>query len=244
VLAWNYYYGWYRGTYADLGRLVDTFHVAHPDRPVGISEYGAGGSIFQHEQDPPPRPKSQSKGPWHPEEWQNEVHEDAWLTLKARPYIWGTFVWNMFDFAADHRNEGDTQGRNDKGLVTYDRRTRKDSFFWYQANWTARPMVYITSRRDCTRLDPVTSVKVYSNCESVELWFNGSSQGRRTSADRRFVWGNLRLQPGVNRIYAEGYRGDAVVSDSCGWTLAEGCPYAPPVTAEDREGRQTGADIR
>ena len=236
LIGFNKYFGWYSSTYQELGPWLDEWHAKHPDRPLGISEYGAGASIFQHEQNPPIRAKSQSNGPWHPEEWQNEYHENAWLTLKQRPYVWGTFIWNIFDFGVDSRKEGDTAGRNDKGLVTYDRRTRKDAFFWYKANWTEAPLVYITSRRDSLRLEPTTSVKVYSNCDTVELWLNGQSLGSRISEDRRFTWPGVKLEAGPNRLYVVGKKGQQTVTDSCGWTLTTGTPYRPadnpPLTAK------------
>ena len=227
LLGYNKYFGWYGGSYADFGRWLDAWHDKNPQRPLGISEYGAGASIYQHEQNPPPRPRTQAKGPWHPEEWQAEYHEAAWLTLKARPYLWGTFIWNLFDFASAHRHEGDTAGRNDKGLVTYDRRTRKDAFYWYKANWTDTPFVYLTSRRDDVRFTPTAAVKVYSNCDTVELWVNDVSQGVRHSEDHRFLWDRITLNPGPNRLYVIGTAGPTHVTDSCGWTLVNGTSYRP-----------------
>lgn len=228
LLGYNKYFGWYSGSYDDFGRWLDAWHAKNPNRPLGLSEYGAGASIYQHEQNPPPRPRTQAKGPWHPEEWQAEYHEHAWLTLAQRPYLWGTFIWNMFDFGSDGRHEGDTPGRNDKGLVTYDRQTKKDAFYWYKANWTDTPFVYLTSRRDDVRFTSVTPVKVYSNCDSVQLWVNGQPLGERRSPDHRFIWSDVQLVPGPNRLYVVGSVGATKVSDSCGWTLVNGTPYRPP----------------
>ncbi|HVU32771.1 MAG TPA: glycoside hydrolase family 2 TIM barrel-domain containing protein [Opitutaceae bacterium] len=227
ILGYNRYFGWYGGDYDELGRWLDAWHARNPTRPLGLSEYGAGASIYEHEQNPPPRPRTQAKGPWHPEEWQDELHEHAWLTIKTRPYLWATFVWNMFDFSADSRREGDTPGRNDKGLVTYDRQTRKDAFYWYKANWTEAPLVYITSRRDSLRVEAVTPVKVYSNCDTVELWVNGHSLGTRTSPDCRFIWTDVHLEPGPNRLQVRGDKGSTHVTDTCAWTLTSGVPYRP-----------------
>lgn len=227
LLGYNRYFGWYSHNYDDLGPWLDQWHLRHPSRPLAISEYGAGASIYEHEQSPPARTRTQAKGPWHPEEWQNEFHEHAWAILKSRPYLWATFIWNMFDFAADNRREGDTTGRNDKGLVTYDRRTRKDAFYWYKANWTEAPLVYITSRRDWLRFEAVTEVKVYSNCDAVDLTVNGVSLGTRRSTDRRFIWQAVQLQPGPNRLVVTGAKGGRRVTDSCAWTLTAGKPYRP-----------------
>jgi beta-galactosidase len=136
--------------------------------------------------------------------------------MKARPYLWCKFVWNMFDFAADARNEGDVPGRNDKGLVTYDRQVRKDAFYWYKANWTTNPMVYITGHTFTNRLTNAITAKVYANCDSVELFLNGASQGSATSTNCIFNWPVL-LRRGANLVQAIGTKGGVSVSDSVTW---------------------------
>src|SRR6185312_11279079 len=138
TLGFNTYYGWYGGNYDDFAYWADLMHNTGPGRPFAVSEYGAGASISFHSANPVAQD--------HTEEYQARFHEVYWLAMKTRPYLWGKFVWNLFDFASNGRNEGDAPGRNDKGLVTYDHQTRKDSFYWYKANWTTSPMVYITSR--------------------------------------------------------------------------------------------------
>ena len=129
VVGYNTHYGWYDnfGDTDEFGAWADGLHAMRPDWNIGVSEYGAGASVVQH-QDPPTQPDPY--GSPHPEEWQNLVHEVHWQQMSTRPYLWRKIVWTMFDFASDGRNEGDTPGRNDKGLVTYDRRTKKDAFFW------------------------------------------------------------------------------------------------------------------
>ncbi len=210
VIGFNRYFGWYQGQIDDLGPWVDAVHRVYPDRAIGISEYGAGGSIRQHAEDPsPPR----TLGPWHPEEYQALVHEGCWLQLKARPFLWATVVWNLFDFACDSRHEGDTPGRNDKGLVTYDRGTKKDAYHWYQANWSAAPVLYITGRRHVDRSAARTSVKVYSNLDAVQLIVNGEPRETLTCPDRIFRWADVPLRPGENRIEVRGTRGEGVYSD-------------------------------
>ena len=125
-------------------------------------------------------------GQWHPEEWQAIVHETAWPAMKARPFVWGTFIWNMFDFTSYTRHEGGVLGRNDKGLVTDDRKTRKDAFFFYKANWSDEPTLYITSRRFTNRTNAVTNVKIYSNASrggTARQWrVARRSLGRRPTA--------------------------------------------------------------
>ena len=136
VIGYNVYLGRYQGSPSDFPGYIDALHQALPGRPLAVSEYGAGASVRQR-QSPPLQPVP--CGSFHPEEWQSLFHETYWKAMKTRKYLWGKFVWNMFDFASDGRNEGDTPGRNDKGLVTYDRATRKDAFYWYKANWSSQP---------------------------------------------------------------------------------------------------------
>lgn len=217
VLAFNKYFGWYGGDFPELGKFLDQFHADNPQVPVGMSEYGAGASVYQHEENPPTR-REQARGPWHPEEYQAKYHEEYWLQLKARPWIWGTFIWCMYDFASAGRAEGDKIGRNDKGLVTADRQTRKDAFYWYQANWTTKPMVHINSKMFSDRSQPQAELRIYSNADEVEAKLNGVSLGKKKSGDCRFVWSEIELKPGVNRIEATAFRaGKSVATDSCGW---------------------------
>jgi beta-galactosidase len=138
--------------------------------------------------------------------------------MKTRRYLWAKILWNMFDFAVDSRDEGDTPGRNDKGLITYDRRTKKDAFFWYKANWTAAPVVYITSRRFNPRTTATVTVKVYSNMDSVSLQVNGATIGPATGADRIFQWTGVALAPGANTVVATGTSGATTATDTVSWT--------------------------
>jgi beta-galactosidase len=229
VIAFNRYDGWYNKSVAAWPGELEKIHAGQPGRCVGISEYGAGASIYQHEIDPA-QPKT--AGAWHPEEWQCLVHEAAYGAMKQRPYLWCTFLWNMFDFASDGRHEGDHLGINDKGLVTYDRKTRKDAFYFYKANWTTEPFVYITDRRFTPRNVASGPVKVYSNCESVELKLNGQSMGSKTADDHVFTWPGVALIRGDNRLEAIGSGEGPQVYDSCtilfdpGWRPVR--PYESP----------------
>jgi len=119
----------------------------------------------------------------------------------------------MFDFASDGRAEGDHLGRNDKGLVTYDRKTKKDAFFFYKANWSSEPVIYVTERRYTPRNIASGPVKVYSNCDSVELKLNGVSLGTASGDDCVFVWPKVTLARGQNRIEASGTRGGQSYND-------------------------------
>ena len=214
VIAFNRYFGWYTGKLSDWPAALDKLHQEWPTRGVGISEYGAGASINQHEISTN-QPVATSH--WHPEEYQDVAHEQTWLAMKDRPWLWCELVWNMFDFAVGQRDEGDTPGRNDKGLVTYDRKVKKDAFFWYKANWTTAPFVYITSRRFTNRTEPKTPVKIYSNCDAVELKINGVSQGTARSTNHIFLWNDMPLKPGENRIEVSGTQAGKTYTDSCLW---------------------------
>jgi len=218
LVAWNTYPGWYYSSPPQMNQLIDKYKRDANDKPVGISEYGAGASIKQHQQNMKRGPRT--SGPWHPEEWQAIVHEENYAAMEARPYLWGTHVWVMFDFASARRNEGDAPCVNDKGLVTADRRTRKDTFYFYKAKWTTGLVVYITSRRHTERTDPNTTVKVYSNCESVELKVNSQSVGSKTGTGCIFKWPDVQLKEGLNTIEAIASRDGKFCTDRCEWTLA------------------------
>jgi beta-galactosidase len=212
VLGYNVYRGWYEGRPENFAKFADELRRDYPGRPIGITEYGAGGSIFQHEW---PSKRPNTKGAWHPEEWQSVLHEVTWKLMAERPFLWGTFVWNMFDFASDGRSEGDRMGINDKGLVTYDRKIRKDAFYWYKANWNPQPMVHITSKRFNPRPAGPTDVRVYSNCDSVSLRVGEVDYGMKKSADRLFVWPNVELKVGANTVRVEGWSRGGRVVDEC-----------------------------
>ena len=219
VIGFNEYYGWYTGAYTDFGPAMDTkFNTV--SKPMGISEYGAGASIFQHTENPSEPANLSSPGTPHYEEYQNLLHESTWQQMQARPYLWLKTIWNMFDFASDGRNEGDTPGRNDKGLVTYDRQTRKDSFYWYKANWTTNGFVYISSRRFTPRISTSVEVKAYSNGDSVELRVNGVSQGSLTSTNHIYKWTGRTLGGGTNTLVAIGTQGSQTYTDTVIWVVA------------------------
>jgi beta-galactosidase len=215
VIGYNVYLGWYFGSMSDFPDYIDALHQSLPGRPLCVSEDGAGASVRQHQS---PLSQPDPGGPFHPEEWQSRFHETYWKAMKTRTYLWGKFVWNMFDFASDGRNEGDTPGRNDKGLVTYDRATRKDAFYWYKANWSNQPTVYITERRYNPRPGGNIMVRVYSNLAQIELKVNGASQGVQTSNDHIFSF-NITLPPGTTTfVEACGNASSGSICDSVSWT--------------------------
>lgn len=198
VNAWNRYDGWYGSTPRTLATYLDAMHAKYPQLKIAISEYGAGASIYQ-QQDSLKQPSP--GGWWHPENWQTYYHIKNWEILSSRPFVWGSFVWNMFDFGAAHRTEGDRPGINDKGLVTHDRKTCKDAYYFYKANWNPEPMVYIAGKRCTTSHRQKISLWVFSNCGEVTLNVNGKTQTQRP--DRVDVCTfDVELQEGTNQITA------------------------------------------
>ena len=166
VVSWNLYLGWYVPGLFLNDLWVDFFHFVYPDRCLGYSEYGAEGMPNLHSSTP-------FRGD-HTEEYQAKYHEYLIRFIEKRPWMWATHVWNMFDFAADARNQGGEPGMNHKGLVTFDRKTKKDSFYLYKSYWNPEPMVHICSKRYRNRAEETTTVKVYSNQSVVSLYCNGT----------------------------------------------------------------------
>ena len=172
VVSYNHYFGWYGGEPSMNGPWFDEFHKAYPNIPIGMSEYGCE-ALNWHTSEP-------MQGDYT-EEYQAYYHEELIKQLFTRKYIWATHVWNMFDFGADARSEGGENGQNHKGLVTIDRKYKKDSFYAYKAWLSDEPFVHICGKRYVDRVEAVTKVTVYSNQPEVELFANGISLGRQTS---------------------------------------------------------------
>ncbi|MCI7170769.1 glycoside hydrolase family 2 protein [bacterium] len=178
-ISYNHYFGWYGGDTSMNGPWMDHFHEVHPDIAIGMSEYGCEG-LNWHTSDP-------QQGDYT-EEYQAYYHEELIKQLFTRPYIWSTHVWNMFDFGCDARNEGGESGQNHKGLVTFDRKYKKDAFYAYKAWLSDEPFVHLCGKRYIDRVEDVTKVTVYSNQKSVELFANGESLGKKEAADHFFYF--------------------------------------------------------
>ena len=213
AIAWNRYDGWYGGTPADLGKWLDRMHKDHPEICIAISEYGAGASIY-HQQDS--LVKTVPTSWWHPENWQTYYHIENWKTISSRPYVWGSFVWTMFDFGAAHRTEGDRPGINDKGLVTFDRKVRKDAFYFYKANWNREePMLYLTGKRNTVRTQRLQTITAFTNLSGAELFVNGKSYGKAIPDSYAILeWKNVDLEPGENEIKVVSTNKKLPLSDS------------------------------
>lgn len=168
IVSYNHYFGWYGGNVNMYGPWFDKFHEKYPNKAIGISEYGCE-ALNWHATDI-------VQGDYT-EEYQAYYHEELIKQIAVRPYLWATHVWNMFDFAADARAEGGENGMNHKGLVTFDRKYKKDSFYAYQAWLSDKPMLHICSKRYIDRVEDKVKIKVYSNQDEVELFANGESVG-------------------------------------------------------------------
>ncbi len=215
----NRYFGWYYGDADDLGPHLDAMRKLRPDQPLSVTEYGAGGATTIHT-DNPLGGQVDQRGRNQPEEFESYIHERAWNALSQRPYLWATWLWNSFDFATTVRREGDAIDINTKGLVTYDRKIRKDAYYFYKANWSDAPTVHVNGRRYVDRAYPATDVRVYSNAPRTELSVNGRVVGTMTNcAQKTCVWEKVALTPGTNRIVARGLFASGVQEDAIEWRL-------------------------
>ena len=193
IIAFNKYFGWYVGNPSELGEWLDSEHATHPDRKIGMSEYGAGGSILQQNTE---LVRPEPGGHWHPENWQTNLHVESYRQLAERDWLWCNFIWCMFDFCAASRNEGDTPGRNDKGLVTYDRKIKKDAFYFYKANWNKDDkFVHIAGKRQ-PRTGGNTTIMAFSNDGEGELYVNGKKFGKASPDNVNvLIWEDVPLSP-------------------------------------------------
>lgn len=173
VNSYNLYFGWYTGETKQTGEFLDAYHAEFPNRPIGLSEYGADAN-----------PQFQSAQPQrgdYTEGYQALYHEQLWQLIEVRPWLWATHIWNLFDFGADGRNEGGKHGQNQKGLVTFDRAIKKDAFYLYKAAWNkTEPFVHLCGRRYADRAEDMTEIKVYSNQPEVTLYVDGRPVGKQT----------------------------------------------------------------
>ncbi|MEG8052253.1 glycoside hydrolase family 2 TIM barrel-domain containing protein [Sphingomonas aerolata] len=216
----NRYFGWYYGQPGDLGKHLDSLRALRPNQPVSVTEYGAGGATTIHT-DNPLGGKVDQRGRNQPEEYESYIHETAWATLSAKPYLWGTWLWNSFDFATTVRREGDAIDINTKGLVTYDRKIRKDAYYFYKANWTATPTVHVAGRRYVDRAYPVADVRVYSNAPRTDLLVNDRVVGTLSACPQMIcAWSNVALAAGANRVVARGVFPTGAVDDAIEWRVA------------------------
>lgn len=201
LVSWNLYLGWYIPGLFLNDLWISFFHLVYPKRCLGYSEYGAEGMPNLHSS----KPRRED----HTEEYQAHYHEYMLKCFQRHPYLWATHVWNMFDFAADARDQGGEPGMNHKGLVTFDRKIKKDSFYLYKAHWSKEPFVHICSRRYVDRPESSTTVKIYSNQPKVALYANGALVGESSGKDHIFTF----QLPLTGEVKLEAVAGDC--RDSC-----------------------------
>lgn len=224
VVGYNRYFGWYKeaGEASLFGEWFDKAHQNTEKRPLCISEYGGGGALSQHRDNIDWHTDIDPRGERHYENYQAQLHEDIWAQIGGREYLWGKFVWCMFDFPSASRKEGDTSGINDKGLCTRDR-VPKDAFWFYRSVWSGMKTCRIAERRFNERSAAVPRVKVYANALSAELFVNGESQGMGTHPNEVlntvFVWRDVQLTAGQeNQVSVKAFYSDGtVLEDRVAW---------------------------
>lgn len=188
AVGYNLYYGWYTGEFPDYIPFAEKFHKENPDVPLAVTEYGADCNLQYHTS----TPERQD----YTEEYQALFHESVYQYLEKIPFLWGTFVWNMFDFSSAVRDEGGIPQRNMKGLVTYDRKIKKDSFYFYRASWSKTPFVHLCGCRYVHRHEKTTSIKVYSNEPEVTLFVDGKEY-QTIKGNRVFVFEGVPMQKSI-----------------------------------------------
>ena len=194
TLGYNHYFGWYDFGFEYLNKWLDNFHREYPKTRLCLSEYGAEGLINLHSEKP-------VQGDYS-EEYQCIFHENYIKAINIRDWLWGSFVWNMFDFGAANRHEGGVTGKNNKGLVTYDRKTKKDSFYLYKAFWSDEPFTHICGERFKNRKAGRYDIKVYSNKNEVTLEANGEHFTQK--GDKIFVFKDIEIKNGENVLNSNG----------------------------------------
>ena len=191
IIAYNNYFGWYMGEAEDFSPWLDEWRRLHPTKPIGLSEYGAEGIVKYHTDTPTMKD--------YTEEYHALWHEKVYDIFESKDYVWGTYVWNMFAFAADARDEGGVKGLNNKGLVTIDRKIKKDAFFYYKAKWNSEEMLHLCSKRFEDRHNKNIELKAYSNLGEVEFYLNGELVNTVKSKDVVFTT-KIDLKDGENLV--------------------------------------------
>ena len=215
LLGYNRYYGWYYGQPEDAGAFYDSIHAQQPTRAIGVMEYGAGGSPTQHGD----LAAVLAYSTWQSEEYQSDLHERFYPVLASRPYLWAHVVFQMFDNPNEKFTGQPNPGYNNKGLVTLDHATKKDSFYYYQANWSDTPVLHLTSSRWTNRPAAATEVKVYANTEAPTVYLNGTLVGTMVSRGYGvWVWPSLTLAVGQNVVSVVATKNGLTYSDTVTWT--------------------------
>lgn len=227
MVGYNVYFGWYYGEMQDLGSYLDHMHAARPQLPFGISEYGVDANLALHAESPQVKDYS--------EEYQALWHETVYPQIEAKEYLWGSFVWNMFDFCSSRRNEGGQKFLNAKGLVSHDRQIRKDAFYYYKARWSAEPFVHLCARRFEKRAQDAIDIKCYTNQPTVSLLLSGRFFAAETVRNGTAVFHQVPLRMGDNPVTVTA--GDYI--DQCVWQRV-----SEPEASYRLPDQESGAPVR
>jgi beta-galactosidase len=216
----NHYFGWYGGKIGDIEQWVSGLEKDFPDYKVIFSEYGAEANIHQQEEVVGEVGRFFSQ--FYPETFATKFHEIQWGVIARHPYLISSYVWNTFDYAAPATAQGGVRARNMKGLVTFDRKTKKDPFYWYKANWSKEPVLYLTQRRAAARENKVTPVTVYCNVGTPRLFVNGKEieTCRVGQTAVHYIFENVRLLNGENRVEAKVEYKGGVLEDQIIWNYS------------------------
>jgi beta-galactosidase len=219
IQGMNRYFGWYEGKINDIEKWVSGLEKEYPDYKLMLTEYGADGNINQHT-DSLSEDFDPVSGQFFPETYQTATHVQQWPVIEKHPYIAASYLWNMFEFAVPMWNRGGVNARNLKGLITYDRKQKKDAFYWYKANWNPEPMIYIAERRNSIRKAAQVNVEVFSNLDTITLTLNNGKPvtGRHGANKRDFIFDNIILNTGVNTLKATGIHNGKIFTDTITWT--------------------------
>lgn len=215
----NHYYGWYNGEIKDLEAWAENLEKNFPQYKVFLTEYGADGNM-DIGSEKVEKPKNVVSGNWFPENYQTETHIQQWAIIERYPIISASYVWNMFEFAVPMWNRGGVNARNLKGLVSFDRKRKKDSFYWYKANWNPQPMIYLANRRDNIRKNSTAKIQAFSNMKNVKFIINGKEFTPKQGVNNKhWVLENAPLQKGENLIKVVAANAKEVLTDEMTWIL-------------------------
>lgn len=224
IQGMNRYYGWYEGKIGGLEKWVQGLEQKYPDHKIVLSEYGADGNVFQQKEQGLLGESYDYTLPEYPENYETKTHEIQWPIIARHPYITASYLWNMFDFATPMWNRGGMPARNMKGLVTFDRKLKKDAFYWYKANWSKEPVFYITERRTTKRSEKLTQVTVYSNIGEPELYVNGKRMTiipKTVDVPVHYVFSKIELKKGKNIIRIRCLKNGKEYTDQIVWNYMQ-----------------------
>jgi beta-galactosidase len=222
----NHYFGWYDGVISDVEKWIQGMERNFPGYRVIFSEYGAEANIAQQEETVGERGRYFSQ--FYPETFATHFHEVQWGSIARHPYLLASYVWNMFDFATPVNTQGGVEARNMKGLVTFDRQVKKDAFYWYKANWSREPTLYLTQRRATRRENRVTPVTVYSNVGVPQLFVNGREVGAPKAGETavHYIFPAVGLDEGENVLEVKAVRHGVTHTDRIRWEYSPSTPQA------------------